>query len=334
VKFTPAGEITCRASRQGDAVLIQVEDTGVGISEKEQVRLFEKFIQAGDTLTNKPSGTGLGLAICKEIVERHGGRIWVESQPGQGSVFSVSLPLATESSRLPQIDLQRLLRQLQAPAAGVVDGLGREILVVDDDAAIRNLLRQELEAGGFRVSEAADGLEGVARAKELQPDLVLLDVMMPQLNGFDAAAILKNDPQTSEIPIIMLTIIEDAERGYRLGVDRYLRKPVDIGRLLGEIGSLLSQGRSQKKVMIVDNNETTLATLSDVLAAQGFQVVALTSEEECLRVAMVEKPDVIIVDRKLLERHSLVKALQFEKELENTLFFVTDPDEAAFLCAL
>ena len=117
----------------------------------------------------------------------------------------------------------------------------------DDDAAIRNLLRQELEAGGFRVSEAADGLEGVARAKELQPDLVLLDVMMPQLNGFDAAAILKNDPQTSEIPIIMLTIIEDAERGYRLGVDRYLRKPVDIGRLLGEIGSLRPRGVRRKK---------------------------------------------------------------------------------------
>jgi signal transduction histidine kinase/DNA-binding response OmpR family regulator len=329
-KFTEHGRVLLKAEKDRDQLVLSVKDSGVGIAPEDFDKVFEKFRQVGDTLTDKPVGTGLGLPICRQIVEHHQGRIWVESEPGEGSTFFVSLLMRTGPARLPQVDLERLLKQLQVPAKGL-DGEpldeDRHILVIDDDPTIRNLLRQELEAHQYRVSEAADGLEGVCRGKELQPDLVLLDVMMPKMNGFDVAAILKNDPLTRDIPIIMLTIVEDAERGYRLGVDRYLRKPVEIEYLLGDIGSLLRQGRSQKKVLIVDANESALATLGDALVTHGFHVVSSTNENECIQLALEEKPDMIFVDRYLSDQSGLVKALRFRKELEDIFFFVTDPED-------
>ncbi|WP_392531178.1 PAS domain S-box protein [Nostoc sp. C117] len=326
IKFTEFGSITCRIKQQNDAICISIIDTGVGIMLEDQPKVFEKFRQVGDTLTDKPKGTGLGLPICKQIVEHHGGRIWVESQPGKGSTFSFIIPIYTSNHKTSaKLNLDALVKQLKEHVITtntVLNENRKTILVVDDDANIRELLRQQLENEGYNVREAKDGVDAIHQIKTARPDLILLDVMMPQINGFDVAAVLKNDPQTADIPIIILSIIENKERGYHIGIDRYLTKPINTEKLLGEIGSLLSQGTSSKKVLVVDKNASTLKIISDVLQTQGYNVIEASNPQECIHKALLAKPDMIILDSIFSQEADLVKTLRFEKELENVFFIM------------
>ncbi|MBD2598638.1 PAS domain S-box protein [Nostoc spongiaeforme FACHB-130] len=326
VKFTQAGTVTCRVQKQHEGVCISVIDTGIGITPEDQPKVFEKFRQVGDTLTDKPKGTGLGLPICKQIVEHHSGRIWVESEPGKGSTFSFLIPIyAKDDQANGQINLEALVKQLKEhviTSNAVLYENRKTILVVDDDTNIRELLRQQLENEGYKVREAKDGMDAIHQIKIARPDLILLDVMMPQINGFDVAAVLKNDPQTADIPIIILSIIENKERGYHIGIDRYLTKPINSEQLLSEIGLLLSQGTSSKKVLVVDKNSSTLKILSDVLQTQGYSVIEASDPQECLHKARAVKPDMIIIDSIFSAETDLVKTLRFEKDLENVFFIM------------
>lgn len=327
VKFTEEGSVTCGAKVINGEIVISVTDSGIGISEENQHTVFEKFKQVGDTLTDKPQGTGLGLPISKDIIEHHGGRIWVQSELGRGSTFSFSLPVAVASIRKEEVELntflQRMKDHVEIISARQLSG-EKTVLVVDDDASIRELLRQELEANGYKVIEAADGMEGVHKAKAGSPDLIILDVMMPQMNGFDAAAVLKNDPLTMQIPIVILSIIEDKERGYRLGVDRYFNKPVNTEELLKEIGELICEGVSKKKVMVVDEDESTAKTLREVLETKGYSVVSACNGKECVEKALAEKPDMIIIDTLLPDTHDIVRTLRFKKGFENIYFLFVE----------
>jgi len=333
IKFTAAGSVTCRAERVDGGIKLSVSDTGVGIAEADQSKLFERFRQVGDTLTEKPKGTGLGLRICKEIVEHHGGRMWVESELGRGSTFSFTLPIqaaaaGSETDR-PQraINIDSLIQQLEArqvgPASSRRNGR-RTILIVDDDVHIRELLKQELHEAGYQVREAGDGREALAQIRQERPDLVVLDVMMPEMSGFDVVAVLKGDPQTMDLPIIILSIAEDRERGYRLGVDRYLTKPIEPGIVIEEIERLLAQGVSRNKVMVVDEDASTLKTLTEVLRAKGYEVVEAASGEEAIEKALRARPDMIVLNAVLPQQREIVKALRFEKGLEHVLFLLFD----------
>jgi signal transduction histidine kinase/DNA-binding response OmpR family regulator len=325
VKFTDSGSITCSAHRQGPELIVGVKDSGIGIAADDQPKVFEKFKQVGDTLTDKPKGTGLGLPICKEIVEYHGGRIWVESEPGHGSTFSFSLPILAESAQLEllpkrrNIDIESLVRQLRERVAPH-EARDKSVLVVDDDPNIRSLLQQELTEAGYKVRLAEDGRKALTLIREEIPGLVILDVMMPEMNGFDVAAVLKNDPATMDIPIIILSILEDKERGFRLGVDRYLTKPIDTTSLFHEVDTLLDQGKSRKKVMVVDEEASTLRTLTDALETRGYQVVESNGAELVSR-AVDSKPDIIILNS-LLSSEEAVRSLRFEKGMENVLFLI------------
>jgi signal transduction histidine kinase/CheY-like chemotaxis protein len=325
VKFTDVGSITCSARLDGNDIVVGVTDSGIGIAPGDHQKVFEKFKQVGDTLTDKPKGTGLGLPICKEIVEFHGGRIWVESEPGKGSTFSFTLPVIGHPAQLEllpvrrSVDIESLVRQLRerVPAHQPKD---KFVLVVDDDPNIRSLLKQELTEAGYMVRLAEDGRKALALIREETPGLVILDVMMPEMNGFDVAAVLKNDPATMDIPIIILSIVEDKERGFRLGVDRYLTKPIDTASLFHEIGTLLDQGKSKKKVMVVDEDASTIRTLTDVLMTRGYEVVESNGSELVSR-AVVSKPDIIILNS-LLSNDEAVRSLRFEKGMENVLFLI------------
>ncbi len=326
VKFTDVGAITCGIHRVGNTLKVSVTDQGIGIATEDLPKVFEKFKQVGDTLTDKPKGTGLGLPICKQIVEHHGGQIWAESQLGEGTTFAFTLPISQPVEvETRQINLDALIAQLRNHVAGTADMLNdrkKVVLVIDDDISIRELLRQQLEAEGYTVREAKDGREGITQVKQAPPDLIILDVMMPEMSGFDVAAVLKNDPQTMTIPIIINSIVEDKARGYRLGVDRYLTKPADSEELLREVGALLSQGTSTKKVMVVDENASTVRTLSEVLQARGYSVVEANNDRELMERAVSAKPDMIIVNAGFSEKHNVVKTLRFEKGLENVLFLL------------
>jgi len=324
VKFTESGTITCRVRQAENGLCISIVDTGVGIAPEDQPKVFEKFRQVGDTLTDKPKGTGLGLPICKQIVEHHGGKIWVESNLGQGSTFSFLIPISTTGNpAIGKLDLDILVKQLKEHVITTttqLDESRKTILVVDDDTNIRELLRQQLENEGYNVREAKDGMDAIQQIKSTRPDLILLDVMMPQINGFDVAAVLKNDPETADIPIIILSIVENKERGYHIGIDRYLTKPINTEKLLQEIGSLLSQGISSKKVLVVDKNASTLKVLSDVLQTQGYNVLEASDPQDCITKARAIKPDMIIIDSILSQEADLIKTLRFEKGLENVFF--------------
>jgi DNA-binding response OmpR family regulator/anti-sigma regulatory factor (Ser/Thr protein kinase) len=325
VKFTDHGSVTCRAEQRDGALVVSVIDTGMGIAPADQPKVFERFKQVGDTLTDKPKGTGLGLPICKEIVEHHGGHIWVESEVGRGSTFAFSLPIAAEARSEPrQLGLESLMRQLRQQVAVATPARGNgqpSILVVDDDANIRELLNQEFTEAGFSVRMAGNGRDAVAEVRRERPDLVVLDVMMPEMNGFDVAAVLKNDPETADLPIIILSIVEDLERGYRLGVDRYLTKPIDTALLFKEVDTLLAQRTSHKRVLVVDEDQTTVKTLADVLTARGYQVTEANGAD-LVQKAVAVQPDIIILSTLLSERHAAVQSLRFEKGLENVVFVV------------
>jgi CheY-like chemotaxis protein len=233
------------------------------------------------------------------------------------------LPVS-KSPDLKPIHLDDLVKQLKEQVAQsklALKGHPATILVVDDDSYIRSLLRQELGDAGYDIEEAADGKEALSKIRIHKPDLIILDIMMPEMNGFDVAAILKNDPQTMDIPIIVLSIVQDKARGYRIGVDRYLTKPIDTKQLFSEIITLLDQGKSKKKVMVVDEDGTAIHTLTDVLAAKGYQVVE-SDGKELVAKAIASQPDIIIMNSDLTGRKEIVQSLRFEKGLENVLFLI------------
>jgi signal transduction histidine kinase/DNA-binding response OmpR family regulator len=328
VKFTDSGSVTCVATRRNGDMVVSVIDTGLGIAPADQPKVFERFKQVGDTLTDKPKGTGLGLPICKEIVEHHGGHIWVDSAIGKGSTFSFSLPVpagaGASTDAAPAIELAALIRQLrdqvEVAAPRTTDRQPR-ILVVDDEANIRELLTQEFTEAGYAVSVATDGSDALKQVRRERPDLILLDVMMPEMNGFDVAAVLKNDPATMDIPIVILSIVQDRDRGFRLGVDRYLTKPIDTDLLFKEVGSLIEQRKSHKRVLIVDEDESTLRSLTAVLTARGYSVQDVRSDELVQR-AVAMQPDIILLNSTTQARDGAVQTLRFEKGLENVLFLV------------
>jgi signal transduction histidine kinase len=235
VKFTPSGTITGSARRDGEQILMSVADTGVGIAPEDQETVFEQFRQAGDTLTDKPRGTGLGLPICREIVEHHGGRIWVESRVGVGSTFAFTLPI-------PVLEVGRT--DDGEPIAGGVgrNGSGpdhaRRVLVVEDDAGTRELVRQALESNGYTVEVAPDGRKALELVAADPPALVVLDVMLPVMDGFSVVERMKTELPGGGPPVVMLTIVDEPERAARLGVEAYLHKPFDTDELLRRVRRL------------------------------------------------------------------------------------------------
>ena len=325
VKFTEKGSVTCSVYRKKNELIVGITDTGIGISPEDHAAVFEQFKQVGgDTLTDKPKGTGLGLPICKEIVKHHGGRIWLESEAGKGSTFSFALPVKKSESAAKPVDLVNLVRQLKDQMAQShfnVIGKNATILIVDDDDSIRSLLQQELGDAGYLIEEASNGKQALESVRKNRPDLIILDIMMPEMNGFDVAAILKNDPQTMDIPIIVLSIVQDKVRGFRIGVDRYLTKPIDTAQLFNEVGALLEQGKSRKKVMVVDEDSAAIRTLTDVLEAKGYHVVE-SDGKELVEKAISSQPDIIILNSVHSDKQEMIQTLRFEKGLENVLFLI------------
>jgi len=330
IKFTDRGEIRVTCYRlqvddtpsstwgvaQGDWLAVSVQDTGIGIAQENLSQVFEKFKQVGDILTGHPKGTGLGLSICKEIVEHHGGRIWAESQLGVGSTFTFVLPLAAEAvSRRPLVGeiRRRVVETLPTSEEGQL------ILVVDDEENIRSFLRQELIEAGYRVIEAADGTEALGRARKEQPALVILDIMMPGISGFDVISVLRADPDTSDIPILVLSILEDKVKGFRLGADEYLTKPLDIEELLQAIAALLARaerGEGFKKVLIIDEDASLIENITCVLQERGYEVVEAYDGRDGLEKARREQPDLIILDAVIsrMNDYEVLRGLKYEAE--------------------
>ncbi|MEJ2548074.1 MAG: response regulator, partial [Gemmatimonadota bacterium] len=302
-KFTEEGHITLEAERiaaadsEGDWVSIAVRDTGIGMSDEQLGRLFEAFSQAEASTSKRFGGTGLGLAISRSFCRLMGGDIFVDSEPGVGSTFTVRIPVeAPESPRDVSPD----------SAAGSSSGGGTEpdasaqeavgtILTVDDDPEARSLLRRILERESFRVVEAADGLEGLRMARANRPDCITLDVMMPGMDGWEVLTELKRDPELAGIPVIMLSILDERNLGFSLGASDYLTKPVDRERLR-EVLARFTDESDRATVLIVEDDPGTRESLRRTFEREGW--AAHTAEHGRAALERLDglRPTLILLD--------------------------------------
>ena len=292
-KFTEKGTITISVSRavaeRGEWIVISVADTGIGLTPEQKGRLFQDFVQADASTTRKYGGTGLGLAISRRFCQMMGGDITVDSEPGQGSTFTIRLPAEATPSRAPLLPkhpqpTRRPTDLRQAPL----------ILVIDDDDSVREVTTHFLSRQGFSVTTARGGREGLRLARELQPAAITLDIMMPDLDGWTVLAALKGDPATASIPVILMTIVDEKNRGYSLGAADYMVKPVDWNGLAGVLRSICkSAGRN---VLIVDDDDTMRAGLRRALHEEGWQVTEAENGRVALARLAESVPDVMVVD--------------------------------------
>jgi signal transduction histidine kinase len=235
IKFTPTGSVTLQARVQGDTVEVAVIDTGIGIPEKALPHIFDRFQQAEHDTDMHYGGTGLGLDISRRLARMHGGDLFAKSVAGQGSTFSFALPIyrdqKTVTENISQDTTSSVTMLVSDGESIAIDNL-YTVLVVEDEVSMRDMIRRSLESVGHIVIDTDDGAEAQTMAVGLLPDLIILDVRLPNVNGWDILQNLKKDPQTASIPVIVCTAVEDEERARELGTDMYLAKPFSIEQLL------------------------------------------------------------------------------------------------------
>ncbi|TMJ99803.1 MAG: response regulator [Alphaproteobacteria bacterium] len=302
-KFTSQGEIKLKARRIANGrnwVEFAVSDTGIGMTPEQQAKLFEEFTQADSSTARRYGGTGLGLAITRKLARMMGGDVAVTSEQGKGSVFTVRLPSGAEAAA-------------KAATNGGREPTGDCVLVIDDDATARDLIADHLKAEGFSVKTAAGGLEGLKLAKELRPVAITLDVMMPDLDGWSVLAALRQDPELAEIPVIMITILDEHRRGVALGAAGYLTKPIERERLTRMIGRFRAPARPTR-VLLVEDDATQRERLRGWLDGDQWKVQEAGNGREALAVLKDTKPDVILLDLMMPEMDGFAVVAALQKE--------------------
>jgi adenylate cyclase len=294
-KFTRNGTVTLRANREtapgGDRVSISVEDTGIGLTEDQCAKLFQEFTQADSSTTRKYGGTGLGLAISRRLCRIMGGDIEVQSIVGQGSTFTVTLPAGRglTGRRGAHPDLKRSLIDAQPV------GQGRRALVIDDEDTSRDILRQILTREGFDVMTASSGRQGIEIARDVQPSVITLDVLMSDLDGWSTLQELKRDTELRDIPVIMVTIVDEENRGYTLGAAAYLTKPVNRECLLKALASCRPEHASPR-VLVIEDDAHTRGWLTRILREDGWEATEAENGRVALERLSLVDPDIILLD--------------------------------------
>jgi signal transduction histidine kinase/CheY-like chemotaxis protein len=298
-KFTERGRIRVTVTRQPDDlgrdwVSMAVSDTGIGMTAEQMGRLFEEFTQADASTTRRYGGTGLGLAISRRLCRLMGGDITVASTPGQGSTFTIRLPAdARAGHALLAEPAPRPIASPPRPEAPA--GVSSPVLVIDDDETVRDLMDRFLVKEGFSVITAASGIEGLRRAREAHPAAITLDVMMPDLDGWTVLAALKGDPALADIPVILVTIVDEKARGFALGATDYMVKPIDRERLASVLRTLCGD-RPAPHALVVEDDETTRSVIRQTLERAGWSVAEAEHGRWGLDRVAERRPDVIVLD--------------------------------------
>jgi signal transduction histidine kinase/CheY-like chemotaxis protein len=326
-KFTEGGTVTLEVRRQyaagsrqsmdpgnagaqpptADCILFRVIDTGIGMAPEQVARLFQAFTQADASTTRKYGGTGLGLAITRKFCQMMGGDVTAESQPGRGSTFTIRLP----SQQGEQVAEPRLADE--TPASTVENG--SLVLVIDDDPAAIELIGRFLGKEGFRVEGALGGATGLRRAAALQPDAIILDVIMPDMDGWSVLAALKADPELADIPVVMLTIVDDKSTGFALGASDYVTKPIERERLMAILGKY-RRDRLGSSIMVVEDDPPTRQMMRRMLEAAGWAVAEADNGRAALKRVVEQRPEVILLDLMMpqMDGFELVAELQKHQE--------------------
>jgi PAS domain S-box-containing protein len=303
-KFTEHGTVTITVARQEaderDWLSIEVRDSGIGMKPDQMGRLFQPFMQADSSTTRKYGGTGLGLMITRRFCQMMGGDIAVKSAEGVGSTFTIRLPID-----VPEIPTQPSDLDLSVYSSNVDSG--RLVLVIDDDPTVSNLMRRTLEKDGFRVQHAPGGERGLAMARELKPAVITLDVMMPGMDGWTVLTSLKAEPELADIPVVMVTIVDDRNLGYALGASDYLTKPIDRARLAA---TLKKFGKEEpgRTALVVDDDLVTRELVREFLRKDGWTVIEAENGRAGLERMKASVPDVILLDLMMPEMDGFVFA--------------------------
>jgi signal transduction histidine kinase/CheY-like chemotaxis protein len=323
-KFTDEGSITVSAFPVWDEgqqyVQVSVTDTGIGVAEKDIHPMFEPFQQVDNSLTRKAGGTGLGLPLAKSLVELQRGRIWVESQVGVGSTFSITLPIApppeTEQESSPTPEVKADVPKASAPP----DAHPRRqtIIVVESDVEVINLYRRYLSREGFEVLGIVNPDNVISAIHTHQPSLIMLDVNMHDQAGWDVLAQLKGIPVSANIPVIICSLNPDTQRGFEMGASEYLVKPFSEDQLLAALHRIADE-TSRQRILLVDDKLHTIQPFREALhESQRYEVLEAASGQEALEI--LQRPttiDLVILDLRMPEIDGFV-VLQTLRAAERT----------------
>lgn len=271
-----------------DWITFSVTDTGIGMTPEQMSKLFMAFTQADASTTRQYGGTGLGLAITKKLCQMMGGDVSVESELGKGSTFTIQLPATVRDPKTQALSMSLSTSNLPSDGAKIV-------LVIDDDPTVHDLMQRFLSREGFRVATAMSGEEGLALAKELYPDAITLDVMMPSMDGWAVLSKLKADPELADIPVIMQTIVDNKNMGYALGASDYLTKPIDRVRL----SAILKKYQSDRKscsILLVEDDAATREMMCRLLEKEEWTVTEAENGRIALERMKHIQPQLILLD--------------------------------------
>jgi len=316
VKFTPdGGRVDVRASIRDQDLVMEVADTGPGVAAEDRQRIFDAF-QQGARLAGQTEGTGLGLTLSKRILELHGGRIWVESEAGKGSTFGFTLPTGSGQSSLtsvPQVGLDSGLPAELSP------GPGPTVVVVEDDRRSFDLLRVYLEAAGARVVSARDGEEGLDTVRRLSPAGVILDILLPGIDGWEVLAQLKADPGTAAIPVIVVSMLDERGRGFALGAAEYLVKPVGKDQLLAALYRAAAMPERKRTVVAIDDDPLAIELVRASLEPEGWTVLGAATGQEGLAMIRERQPSAVLLDLLMpgMDGFEVVEALRADLDTKS-----------------
>jgi CheY-like chemotaxis protein len=279
---------------------IAVSDTGIGIDAAALRELFQPFIQVDSSLSRRFQGTGLGLTMVQRLVELHGGGLMARSVPGEGSRFVAWLPWREPAETAPDgLQGGAVLASPAAASASRAEGQPGTILVIEDDPRAASLVRVQLEAEGFRVEVVHSGERGLEKAAALQPRAIVLDVLLPDLDGWNTLTQLKEREATRHIPVVIVSITDEPRRGFALGAAQVLVKPVTQDDLLGAlaaIGLLGAPPPGERRVLVVDDDPKAVTMVCKHLQAAGFAPLAAFGGQEAIDLARRDKPDAVVLD--------------------------------------
>ncbi len=288
-KFTKDGTITLSAQRGvgpdgADQVMLRVSDTGIGMTPEQLQKLFQRFQQADASTTRRFGGTGLGLSITRAFATMLGGRVDVASTEGKGTTFTLHLPAVWQPAQVPAAD----------GATETADG-SRPVLVIDDDPAVLDLMTHFLQREGFAVRTALDEETGLKLAAQVQPSVILLDILMPRLDGWGVLSRLKADPVLAAIPVVVVSFVNERGLGYSLGAAEYLTKPVEWSRLKAALDAL-AQADAGRPVLVVDDDADTRDRLRTMLTRDGWAAAVAADGHAALQQVAEARPAVILLD--------------------------------------
>ena len=291
VKFSSSGsKVALSARRQGSELLIRVKDEGRGIPPDKLETIFGRFQQVDASDSRERGGTGLGLAISRSIVLQHGGRIWVESTLGVGSTFTIALPALAEEPAAP------LPRPMLQPTALTDAGVSNAVLICDDDPSTLEVLGTMLTNRGYRVILTNSGSAAIREAAKQKPGVILLDLVMPNMNGWETIAALKREPETEEIPVIIFSALSPTDEAARAGVVDWLVKPLEEIPLLDTLERVLNSSGRPPRVLIVEDDVDLARVITAMFQRDGIETIHAQTSQEAIQLSQESDPDLLVLD--------------------------------------